>query len=291
MGYLEERAQLEGKVALVIGGGGGLGEASAVELAKAGVTLALCDRDEVSLQATIQAIEAAGGEVAVSEVFDARDAEALSAFFDRCDKAFSNKLDILVNVVGGTFRGNFADSTPKAWDALMRTNFTWLLSAHHLAIPRMRAAGKGSIINFTSIEGYRAAPGFAVYAAMKAGVASFTATLAVELGPENIRVNCVAPDITPTPSMRAIPGGGNPPAEDPEADAIRSQIAFPMAREGVYEDIGGPVLFLASNLSSYVTGTTIHPDGGTWASKGWFNWPSEGFRNVPPAEVVEVFKT
>ena len=120
-------------------------------------------------------------------------------------------------------------------------------------------------------------------------MASFTSTLAVELGPENIRVNCVAPDITPTPSMRAIPGGGQLEPGSAEFEAIKAQIAFPMAREGVYTDIGGPVLFLASELSSYVTGTTIHPDGGTWAGKGWFNFPSEGFRNTPPDEVVNVF--
>ena len=267
----------------MIGGGGGLGEASAVELGAAGVRLALCDRDEAGLAATAAKIEALGGEVVASTVLDARDPEALAAFFGRCDEVFDEGLDVLLNVVGGTFRAPFDESSPKAWDTLMRTNFTWLLSAHQLAIPRMRRAGRGSIINFTSIEAHRAAPGFAVYAAMKAGVASLTSTLAVELGPENIRVNCIAPDITPTPSMRAIPGA------DEEHDAVAYAVTFPMGREGRYDDVGGVALFLASELSSYVTGTTIHPDGGSWASKGWGNWPGTGWRNLVPNEVAELY--
>jgi NAD(P)-dependent dehydrogenase (short-subunit alcohol dehydrogenase family) len=283
MGYLEERAGLVGKRALVIGGGGGLGEASAVDLAAAGVRVALCDRDEAGLATTAASIEALGGEVVATAALDARDPEALRAFFERCDEPFEGSLDVLLNVVGGTFRAPFDESTPKAWDTLMRTNFTWLLTSHQLAIPRMRAAGRGSIINFTSIEAHRAAPGFAVYAAMKAGVASLTSSLAVELGPENIRVNCIAPDITPTPSMQAIPGGAG------GHDAISYRITFPMGREGRYQDVGGVALFLASELSSYVTGSTIHPDGGSWASKGWSNWPGTGWRNLAPSEVVSLY--
>lgn len=288
MGHLEDRAGLLAKRAIIVGGGGGLGEASAVDLAAAGVRVALCDRDEAGLAATTSKIETLGGQVAASAVLDG-DAEALASFFTSCDEVFDGGLEVLVNVVGGTFRGSFDESTPKAWDTLMRTNFTWLLSSHQLAIPRMRRAGRGSIINFTSIEAHRAAPGFAVYAAMKAGVASLTSTLALELGPENIRVNCIAPDITPTPSMQAIPGSGLVSAVNDAAEAMGYRIGFPMSRAGVYEDIGGVALFLASELSSYVTGTTIHPDGGSWASKGWSNWPGTGWRNLPPNEVVGLY--
>ncbi len=286
MGYLEDRAQLIGRRAIIVGGGGGLGQACAVDLAGAGVNLALCDRDPEGLAETGAMINALGTSV-ITEVLDARDPDALGAFFETADVGFDGGLDVLINVVGGTFRAPFEESSPKAWDALMRTNFVWLLASHQLAIPRMRRAGKGSIINFTSIEAHRAAPGFAVYAAMKAAVASLTATLAVELAPEAIRVNCIAPDITRTPSMSAIPGGPGAAVRE-GAQELQDEIAFPMGRTGVYADIGGCALFLASDLSSYVTGTTIHPDGGTMAAKGWYNWPSTGYLNFPPMDVIDM---
>ena len=145
----------------------------------------------------------------MTSVFDAREPERIEAFFEAVDAAYGGKLDILVNVVGGTFKQPFADSSPKGWAALIRANFTWLLHSTHLAIPRMRVTGRGgSIISFTSIEGHRAAPGFAVYAAMKAAVVNFTRTIAVELAPEGIRVNTIAPDMTPTEYEGVRSSGG-----------------------------------------------------------------------------------
>ena len=283
--FLERRLGLKGKFAMILGGGGGLGRAAAYDLARAGVTLVLCDRDAPLLEETVNTIKGEGGKVALAEVMDARDPASLEKFFSAADKLNGGKLDILINVVGGTFRQPFAETSPKGWDALMRTNFTWLLHATHLAIPRLRATGRGgSIISFTSIEGHRAAPGFTVYAAMKAAVENFTRTLALELAPEGIRVNTIAPDITPTEGMRKL--SAMQPLE-PRAQEITEQMAIPMARFGVYEDVGGCVLFLASDLSRYVTGTSIHPDGGTFASAGWFNWPGSGYGNSPPADVAK----
>ena len=83
--------------------------------------------------------------------------------------------------------------------------------------------------------------------------------------------------------MRSIPGA------DDEHDAVAYAVTFPMGREGRYDDVGGVALFLASELSSYVTGTTIHPDGGSWASKGWGNWPGTGWRNLVPSEVAALY--
>jgi NAD(P)-dependent dehydrogenase (short-subunit alcohol dehydrogenase family) len=290
MGHLEDRAQLTGRRAIIVGGAEGLGEASAVDLAAAGVRVAICDRKADALAATVAAIEAAGGEVAHHGVFDARDSSALAEFFAACDGPFEHGLDILVNVVGGSYRAPFESSTPKSWDAMMRTNFTWMLDAHQLAIPRMRAAGQGSIINFTSIEGLRAAPGFAVYGAMKAAVVSLTASLGVELGPEGIRVNAIAPDYAPTPSMRAFTtGGGDQQAYDDAVLDLSTSIRIPMGREGSYEDISGVVLFLASELSGYLTGACLNPDGGAWAAKGWSNWPGLGFRNLPPRDALSPY--
>jgi NAD(P)-dependent dehydrogenase (short-subunit alcohol dehydrogenase family) len=280
MSFLDERAGLDGRVAIVVGGGGGLGRACATDLGGAGMRLALCDKDAASLESTASAIVDAGAEV-MTGVLDARDPEALAAFFAQVDGHYGGQLDVLVNVVGGTFHQSFEESSPRGWDALIRTNFTWLLHSTRMAIPRMSPRG-GSIINITSIEGHRAAPGYAVYAAMKAGVTSLTRTLAVELAPRNIRINTIAPDYIPTPGLASSVLEGTD-----ETRALHRSISTPMAREGTFEDAGGCALFLASNLSSFVTGTTLHPDGGAIASSGWFNWPNAGFLNHPPQSVLE----
>jgi len=281
VGFLEDRANLGGKLAVLVGGGGGLGRACALDLGRAGVRLGLCDRDGDALAATVADLGALGCET-VSSQFDAREPDALAGFFDRVDSALGDHLDVLVNVVGGTFAQPFDRSTPKGWDALIRTNFTWLLDATRLAIPRMRRAGGGSIINFTSIEAHRAAPNYAVYAAMKAGVDSLSRTLAVELGPDRIRVNTIACDVVPTGSMAELSGADGSPAWD-----LQHRISIPMGRRGTYEDVGSCALFLASDLSSYVTGEALHPDGGAIASSGWFNWPGQGFLNHPPRPVLD----
>lgn len=285
MTSLDDRAGLTGKLAVIIGGGGGLGRACTLDLARAGVRVALCDKDEALLDETVAEV---GDAALVAEVLDARDAEALAAFLARVDDAGGGGLDVLVNVVGGTFRQDFADSRPSVWDSMIRTNFTWLLHATHLSIPRLRRAGGGSIVNVTSIEGHRAAPGYAVYGAMKAAVESFTRSLAVELGPEAIRVNTIAPDLVPTEGMMRMVGGVDPAtwADDP-VRRLSADIAIPMGRVGTYDDVGGCVLFLASDLSRYVTGTTLHVDGGTRAASGWWRWPDGGYSVSPPPSVVE----
>ncbi len=152
----------------------------------------------------------------------------------------------------------------------------------------MRAGGRGgSIINITTIEAHRAAPGFAVYSAAKAAATHFARTLAVELGPDRIRVNNVAPDITPTPNMIGL-SGDHDASTHPMLHEGNVKLAIPMGRLGVPSDIAGVVVFLASDLASYITGTTIHPDGGTWASAGWFNWPGSGWANMLPADRLDM---
>jgi NAD(P)-dependent dehydrogenase (short-subunit alcohol dehydrogenase family) len=280
MTYLDDRADLAGRVAIVVGGGGGIGRACAVDLAGAGMRLALADMDASALAEAAALVADAGGEVITGEL-DARDAEALSAFFADVDARYGPRCDVLVNVVGGTFRQRFEESNPRGWDALIRTNFTWLLHSTQLAVSRMRPQG-GSIINITSIEAHRAAPGFAVYAAMKSAVTSLTRSLAVELASDNIRVNTIAPDYIATPALAAITEGVSE-----EVGELQHRITTPMGRVGTYHDAGGCALFLASNLSSFVTGTTLHPDGGALASSGWFNWPDDGYLNHPPRGVLE----
>lgn len=254
--------------------------------------LALADRDPHALEQTRELLELVGAPDAslITSTFDGRDPDAQAQFFELVD-GIHDGIDILVNVIGGTFPQPFEESTAKGWDAVMRTNFTWLLSATQLAIPRLRRRGGGSVITIESIEGHRAAPGHAVYSAMKAAAANLSRTLAVELGPDNIRVNTIAPDFVPTEALMALLAADDRPIDQVAADdAMADGISIPMGRRGNYGDIGGCALFLASDLSRFVTGTTLHPDGGTSASAGWFNWPDAGWRNSVPPTVISTYQ-
>ncbi|MGW5384332.1 SDR family NAD(P)-dependent oxidoreductase [Nocardia sp. NPDC003963] len=280
MGWFEERGGLDGSVAVVTGGAGGLGRAIVTDLAANGVRPAVLDLDPGAV-AELREFSVAQEFDALVQHGDARDPAVLAALFDAVDARWG-RLDILVNVVGGTFRAPFTDTRPKGWDAVLRTNLTHVLHACQLAVPRMRAGGRGgSIINITTIEAHRAAPGFAVYSAAKAAVEQFGRTLAVEVAPDGIRVNNIAPDFVPTPNLARI-GTGDNAMTDPEG----VKVAIPMGRSGHLTDISHCAVFLASGLSSYLTGTTLHPDGGTRASAGWFNWPEEGWANHAPLRVL-----
>ena len=120
---------------------------------------------------------------------------------------------------------------------------------------------------------------------MKAGVANLAKSLAIELGPSGIRVNTVAPDVFPTPA--AVPGWR--PEDDAAPERLLSdRISIPLQRKGQGEDISGPVLFLASDLASYITGTTVHIDGGTSGSAGWLDWPDAGYQCVVPDDIARL---
>lgn len=286
--YLEQRMGLAGRVAVVHGGGGGLGAGIALDLARAGVHLCLADRDEQALAVTAAEARRAGVSV-LERVLDVREPEALARFYADVAAAH-DRLDVLVNVVGGVIRQPFAENRPKGWDALYRANYQWLLHATQQALPLLRRSGRGgSIINLTSIEAHRAAPGFAVYAGFKAAVTGFTKSLAVELAPEGIRVNTIEPDMVPTGGIRTVaPDDGTQVWEETEVGRQRARIGIPMGRAGRLDDVAGAALFLASDLSSYVTGTSLHPDGGVTAAAGFFHWPQAGWTNVPPAGAVTV---
>ncbi len=280
--YVADRLGLAGRRAVIVGGGGGLGRACADDLAGAGVDLALADRNADTLDETVAAVSKRGVDV-VHQVLDAREPEALDAFYHAVADAFDGRIDILVNVVGGTFHQPFADSRPRGWDAIIRSNFTWLLHSTHAAIPLLRRAGGGSIVNITSIEAHRAAPGFAVYAGTKAAVTNFGRTLALELAPDAIRVNTIAPDLVPTAGMQALS------ENEGAAGQLGVRLATPLGRLGAYTDVGGVALFLASDLSAFVTGSTVHPDGGALASSGWQNWGDDGYRLRPPDRLLRAY--
>ncbi|GAA2120984.1 SDR family NAD(P)-dependent oxidoreductase [Actinomadura napierensis] len=284
MGWFEERGGLGGTVALITGGAGGLGEGIVADLAANGVRTAVIDIDGEAVERLRTACDERGQEAIVHQG-DARDTDALAALFTAVDQRWG-RLDTLVNVVGGTFRAPFTETTPNGWNAIIRTNLLHVLDACSMAVPRMRAGGRGgSIINVTTIEAHRAAPGYAVYTAAKAAVEQFARTLAVEVAPDGIRVNNIAPDYAPTPNLLKV--GGEKAGGETAFGPAGTRIAIPMGRTGQISDISGCAVFLASGLSSYVTGTTLHPDGGTFASSGWFNWPGTGWANHAPADVLE----
>jgi NAD(P)-dependent dehydrogenase (short-subunit alcohol dehydrogenase family) len=280
---LDEWAGLSGKVAVITGGAGGLGRACTLALGRAGMSVAVCDRDPDA----VSTVEKMLGDLGVAghlATFDVRDSEALSRFFGEVDERFG-RINVLVNIPGGGFRKPVVDMTPNGTSAVVRQNFLYVLEACQHAARRMIDQGTGgSIVNMTTIEAHRAMPDMGVYGAMKAAVSHLTMTLAVELGPHGIRVNAVAPDLFPNESTAAA--GFSTADLDSPTTHREYQIAVPLGRKGEDADLAGPVVFLASDLSSYVTGTTIHIDGGTLATGGWIRWP-EGYRNTLPHWVVD----
>lgn len=283
MGWFEERAGLDGTVAVITGGAGGLGTAIVDDLSANGVRPAVIDLDDAAVKELRDSLDKRGVDCIVTQG-DVRDPDALTALFEQVDERWG-RVDSLVNIVGGTFRAQFVDTGAKGWDAILRTNLSHVLHACSLAVPRMQAGGRGgSIINLTTIEAHRAAPGFAVYSAAKAAVEQFARTLSIEVAPDGIRVNNVAPDYVPTPNLAKLAslGGGDSSLSTP--DGLR--VAIPMGRAGHVTDVSNSVVFLASKLSAFITGTTLHPDGGTFASSGWFNWPESGWANHVPSRIL-----
>ena len=239
---------LTDRVASVTGAAAGIGRAIALALARFGAHVALCDRDGSGLAEVAEVIAAAGRRPLIA-VFDVRDDARVRQFVDEV-RAAHGALDILVNNAGGGFMAPFVAVSDKGQDALMRENFTQVTSWIRAAVPLM-TSGRGSIINVTSIEAHRAGPGFAIYSAMKAAVENLTRSLALELGEQMIRVNCIAPDVIPTPGIGDVP------------------VKTPLPRAGHVDDVAGAAVFLASDLSRFITGSTIHVDGGNWAAGGW----------------------
>lgn len=262
---------LAGRVALVTGASSGIGAGAALALAEAGATVAVSARRADRLEALAKKIEAAGGK-ALALPGDVVDQAVAKNVVEQTVTRFG-RLDILVNNVGGVTRRNFIDLQPRNWARHIDLNLTSNLAATSAAVPFMIEGGRGgSIINVTSIEASRAAPGYAVYAACKAGINNLTRTLALEFAEHGIRVNAIAPDFTVTPGTR---GNFTGPVDEskwhqPSESALESvRRRIPAGRAGIDEECGMAAVFLASKMASYVTGTVLPVDGGSWASSGW----------------------
>jgi NAD(P)-dependent dehydrogenase (short-subunit alcohol dehydrogenase family) len=260
-------ASLEGRVAVVTGGGAGIGRGIANGLAAFGARVAVWERDEASCEAAAAEIDGLGC------VTDVREEEQVDVALARTVAELGTPT-ILVNNAGGVFYSPILETKPKGWDALIRANLTHLLLCTQRCARAMVGADTGgSIVNITSIEGTRGAPGFAAYAAAKAGVVNLTQTAALELAPHRIRVNCLAPDITLTEGLLGVAH---------EMGTTQFEHIVPMGRAGHVDEMAGAAVFLASDLSSYVTGQTIHVDGGTDAARGWYHHPDDGHYILGP---------
>jgi NAD(P)-dependent dehydrogenase (short-subunit alcohol dehydrogenase family) len=243
-------ALLTDRVAVVTGAAVGIGRAVALSLARFGAHVAACDRDADNLATLAAEVESAGRRC-VTGVLDVREPDQVAPFLDAVAQALQ-RVDVLVNNAGGGFHANFVDVSLKGQSSLVRENFDSVTHFIRGVVPLMPAAG-GSIVNITSIEAHRAAPGFAIYSAQKAAIANLSKTLALELGAQRIRVNCVAPDVIPTPGVPDLP----------------EQPTTPLPVHGDAEDVAAAVVFLAGDLARFVTGTTVHVDGGNAAAGGW----------------------
>jgi 3-oxoacyl-[acyl-carrier protein] reductase len=231
----------------------GSGAATAELFAQEGAVLALCDRT------------AGFGESddPSRRTLDVRDSAALAAFVDGVAERFG-RIDVVVNNAGGTFAAPLLDVSAKGEAALIAENFTQVTQLVRAAVPHME---RGScIVNVTSIEGHRAAPAFAIYAAMKAAQANLTQSLALELARRGIRVNAMAPDVLATEGVGSLAGRDESGGDGP---IYRTPSVPPLGHWGTARDGAGAILFLASELARFVTGVTLHVDGGNLAAGGW----------------------
>jgi NAD(P)-dependent dehydrogenase (short-subunit alcohol dehydrogenase family) len=259
---------LAGRVALVTGGGAGIGRATAELLGRAGMRVAVAEIDPVRAADVRTALEEASVDALVMEA-DVRAEVDVRRLMSDVDGRFG-RLDVLVNNVGDYLgiKKRFEDTTDAEWEALYAVNLLHMFRVTRAALPLIRRGGAGgSIVNVSTIEAFRGIPLTVVYAAFKAAITGFTQSLAVEVGPDGIRVNAVAPETTNTAQIVATP---RVPPEN--RDFIGRW--FPIGRFGEGADSAGAVLYLASErLSGWVTGTTVHVDGGALAAGAWLRLP------------------
>ncbi len=243
---------LNGQVALVTGASRGIGQAIALELGKLGATV-VGTATSADGAAKISAYLAAAGIKGEGAVLEVRDAEQIDALIGIIEKAHG-AVAVLVNNAGITRDNISMRLKDDEWDAVLDTNLKAVFRLSKAVMRGMMKARNGRIINVTSVVGHAGNPGQANYCAAKAGVAGMSRSLARELGSRNITVNCVAPGFIDTDMTKVL--------EEKQKESLIAGI--PLGRLGRPEDIAAAVAFLASPSAAYVTGTTIHVNGGMY---------------------------
>lgn len=252
--------RLEGKSAVVTGGGSGIGRAIAVLFAAEGARIAVVDRDEAGARATVDAIATAGGaaEAHVCDVGEAASVEATA----RTILAMGRGIDILVTAAGFSCGGTVLTTAVEDWDAVFRTNVggTWLWA--RAVIPAMQAHGGGAIVTLASQLALAGGRGNSAYIAAKGAVLSLTRTMALDFAPDRIRVNAIAPGAVETPMLaRSF-------ARHTEPQMVRdaSRRRHALERFGTPREIAEAALYLASDGAAFTTGATLVVDGGWLAA-------------------------
>jgi NAD(P)-dependent dehydrogenase (short-subunit alcohol dehydrogenase family) len=244
--------RVAGKVALVAGAGGGIGGAGAEALASEGAAVFCTDCDGAAAEAIAARIRVAGGQAAASAL-DVRDRVAVDAAVAAVVREFG-RLDIVLESAGISHRLNFLDVDAETWKRIIAVNLTGMFHIGQAAARQMVKQAGGSIINVTSQLAEVARPERAAYVASKGGARSLTHAMAVDLAAHGIRVNAIAPGPTLTGLTRAS-------YSDPET-RLATEAVIPLGRLGQPDDLVGAVLFLASDESRWVTGSTVTVDGG-----------------------------
>ncbi len=251
---------LEGKRALITGGASGIGKATALLFAKEGAAVSVADRDTALGQETVQEIEGQKGQ-ALFVATDVTRAQDCKRAVQQTVARFGG-LDVLLNNAGIIIRRSVVELDEADWDRVMDVNAKSVFLMSKFAIPAMRSAGGGTIINMSSAWGLVGGAKAAAYCASKGAVVLLTKAMAVDCGPDGIRVNCLCPGDTDTPLLRDEARQLGASESSFLADAARR----PLGRVGSPQDIARAALFLASDASSYITGTVLVVDGGGLAA-------------------------
>ncbi|NIN63180.1 MAG: glucose 1-dehydrogenase [Anaerolineae bacterium] len=248
--------QLDGRVALITGGASGIGRATALLFAREGAAVSVVDLDEAGGQAVVEGIVSHGGQAVFVPGDVTRAADCQRAVEETVARL--GGLDVLVNCVGIIRRATVLETTEADWDQVMSVNVKSVFLLSKYTIPIMAEAGGGAIINVSSGWGLVGGPRAASYCASKGAVVQLTKSMALDHGGQNIRVNCICPGDTDTPMLRDEARQLGETTDQFLADAAER----PLGRIGTPEDIARAALYLASEASSFVTGTTLVVDGG-----------------------------
>jgi NAD(P)-dependent dehydrogenase (short-subunit alcohol dehydrogenase family) len=250
---------LANKVALVTGAGAGIGRGCALELAGSGADVIVNDIDTTSGQRTVEEIKRIGRTATFIKA-DVGNESEVTAMAAEISRQF-DRLHVLVNNAGFNLFKGIADTTPQEWDRVATVDLKGLFLTTRALLPLLKQAGGASVINIASVHAHATVANITAYAAAKGGVVAMGRSLAQELGPMGIRVNSVSPGFVDTPLMdRWL-------ASVPDAEETMKRVNgyHPVGRIGTPHDIGRLVVFLASEMSSFITGTNITIDGGLTA--------------------------
>ncbi len=257
---------LAGRVALVTGGGTGIGLGIARCLARAGAAVAIASRKPEHLEPAVAALRAAGATALAVET-NVRDPEAVARMVDRATAELGH-LDVLVNNAAGNFYAPSASLSPNAWRAVIETDLYGTFYCCQAAYPALKASGAGRIVSVSMTLHYRGWPLMAHATAAKAGVDALTRTLAVEWAADRITVNAVAPGPIPTEGVKQAFTPPNPDAPDVFQMNTFAHRMIPAGRWGTPEDIGQMVTYLASPAGEWITGAIFVIDGGACLAGG-----------------------